>query len=535
MTFESLNTVESLRRQWCKLFNLFAIFQSTLYSFDMKLSVLIPVYNERYLVGELLRRVLAAPLPENMERELIVVDDGSTDGTRDLLEKIARENPDTIKYIPHAKNGGKGAAIRTAIAAASGEFCIFQDADLEYDPNDYPALLKPLLSGQADVVFGSRFLSGERRRVLYFWHSLGNSMLTLLSNILTDLNLTDMETCYKVFKTDVLKSIPIRSRGFGLEPEITAKVAKRGLRVYEVPISYDGRTYLEGKKITWRDGYRALAVMLKYWLIDDLYDDKSGHEILASISKAQRFNKWMADVAVRPYLGHRVLEIGAGIGNMTLQLLPRESYVASDYDELHLKVLHGLSTRSLNLKTRRIDAQNPADFDGLSNNVDTIVCLNVLEHIPDSHAALKNMYDTLEPGGRVIVLVPQGQWLYSPLDKALEHVKRYSAPELRQALADAGFTVEKTFSFNRIGVFGWALNGKLLRRTRMAKIQLKLFDSLVWLWRRIDWLFPWRGLSVVAVGRKPLDAAPRALPVQESAALPAPSQGVAAPSVAART
>ncbi len=497
----------------------------------MKLSVLIPVYNERYLVGELIRRVLAAPLPDDMERELIVVDDGSTDGTRDVLERLARENPSTIRYLPQAKNGGKGAAIRVAIAAATGEFSIFQDADLEYNPNDYTAMLKPLLTGHADVVFGSRFLSAERRRVLYFWHSLGNWGLTTLSNMLTDLNLTDMETCYKVFRTPILKSIPIRSRGFGIEPEITAKIAKRGLRVYEVPISYDGRTYLEGKKITWRDGYRALAVMLKYWLIDDLYEEKSGHSILASISKAQRFNKWMADTAVRPHLGHRVLEIGAGIGNMTLQLLPRERYVASDYDELHLEVLEGLTQHATYLKVCRIDAQNPEHFKSYTNQIDSIVCLNVLEHIPDSRAALKNMFDTLEPGGKVIILVPQGKWLFSKLDQALDHVKRYSAEDLREALTTAGFDVENLFNFNRIGVLGWALNGKLLGRTRMAKYQLKMFDSLVWLWRRIDFMLPWHGLSIVGVGRKPLNAG-GALPRNESAPMAAE---IPATPVAART
>jgi glycosyltransferase involved in cell wall biosynthesis len=513
----------------------FGKFRESMYSLCMKLSVLIPVYNERYLVGELLRRVLAAPLPDSMERELIVVDDGSTDGTRDLLEKIAAENPTTIKYLPQAKNGGKGAAIRVAIEAATGEFSIFQDADLEYNPNDYAAMLKPLLSGHADVVFGSRFLSSERRRVLYFWHSIGNYALTTLSNMLTDLNLTDMETCYKVFRTPVLKSIPIRSRGFGIEPEITAKIAKRGLRVYEVPISYDGRTYLEGKKITWRDGYRALAVMLKYWLIDDLYNEKYGHNILASISKAQRFNKWMADIAVRPYLGHRVLEIGAGIGNMTIQLLPRERYVASDYDDLHLEVLNGLTHHATNLSACRIDAQNPDDFKALRNGVDTIVCLNVLEHIPDSRAALKNMFETLEPGGRVIILVPQGMWLFSPLDKALDHVKRYSPEGLREALATSGFEVEKVFNFNRIGVVGWALNGKLLGRKQMAKYQLKMFDSLVWLWRRVDWLFPWHGLSIVGVARKPQNAA-AALPERtQSAAIPVPPGEAIPTTVAART
>ncbi|HYG75590.1 MAG TPA: bifunctional glycosyltransferase/class I SAM-dependent methyltransferase [Planctomycetota bacterium] len=473
----------------------------------MKLSVLIPVFNERYLVAELVRRVLAAPLPAAMSRELVIVDDGSTDGTREILEQLARENPDTIHFIKHSKNAGKGAAVRTAIAAATGEISIFQDADLEYDPQDYVKILGPLLQGHADVVYGSRFLSGERRRVLYFWHSFGNRVLTTLSNIFTDLNLTDMETGYKAFRTSVLKSIPIRCRGFGLEPEITAKIAKRGLRIYEVPISYDGRTYLEGKKITWKDGIRALGVIVKYWLIDDLYDEKSGHEILASISKATRFNRWMADTAVRPFMGHRVLEIGAGIGNMTLQLLPRERYIASEMDPLHLEVLDSLKQRNTSLEAVSIDAEKAEQFAPYAGQVDTVVCLNVLEHIPDSAAALKNMYDVLEPGGRAIILVPQGPWLYCPLDKALEHVKRYTPQQLNEALKAAGFEVRKTFHFNRIGVFGWFLNGKILRRTRMAKYQLKMFDSLVWLWRRIDWLLPWHGLSIVTIAEKPKGAA----------------------------
>jgi glycosyltransferase involved in cell wall biosynthesis len=472
----------------------------------VKLSILVPVYNERYLVGELLRRVMAAPLPEQMEREIIVVDDGSKDGTRDILARLAAEHPGVIRYIPHATNQGKGAAIRTAIAAASGDFCIFQDADLEYDPGDYAKILAPLLMGQADVVYGSRFLPADRRRVLYYWHSLANHMLTTCSNMLNDLNLSDMETCYKAFRTPLLKSIPIRSHGFGLEPEITAKVAKRGLRIYEVPINYDGRTYLEGKKITWKDGLRAFFVMLKYRVIDDLYDEKSGHAILSSLSKAHRFNKWMADMAVRPYLGHRVLEVGAGIGNMTIQLLPRERYIASDLDELHLEILNGLAMRRTQVEVLRIDAQNAADFASIKGAIDTVVCLNVLEHIPDGATALRNMHDALAPGGRLIVLVPQGRWLYSPLDKALEHVKRYTRRELCAELEAAGFEVEKTFHFNRVSVLGWFLNGTVFRRTRMAKYQLKFFDSLVWLWKRVDWLLPWHGLSIVAVGRKPESA-----------------------------
>jgi glycosyltransferase involved in cell wall biosynthesis len=248
----------------------------------MKLSILIPVYNERDSCAELIQRVVTAPLPEGMSRELVIVDDASTDGTDEILCRLARLHPATITHIRHAGKSGKGAAIRTALQAASGDFAVFQDADLEYDPGDYRRLLGPLLDGRADVVFGSRFLPGECRRVLYFWHSLGNKLLTLLSNLLTGLNLTDMETCYKAFRISALKSIPIRCNGFGLEPEITAKVAKRGLRVCEVPISYHGRTYQEGKKIGWKDGLQALFVMLKYSLIDDLYGDKAGHEVLQS-------------------------------------------------------------------------------------------------------------------------------------------------------------------------------------------------------------------------------------------------------------
>ena len=237
----------------------------------MKLSILIPIYNERYSIRELLRRVLSVSLPNEMDREVIIVDDGSTDGTRDILAGFESRYPQTIRCVFQERNFGKGAAIRKAIANATGDFCIFQDADLEYDPRDYDAMLQPLLEGVADCVYGSRFLYRERRRVLYFRHSLGNRFLTNLSNLFTDLYLTDMETCYKAFRTELLKTIPIRSNDFGLEPEITAKIAKRGFRVYEVPIRYDGRTYAEGKKITWKDGCKALYTVMKYWLIDDCY------------------------------------------------------------------------------------------------------------------------------------------------------------------------------------------------------------------------------------------------------------------------
>ena len=224
----------------------------------MKLSVVIPVYNEVGSILELLARVRAVPL----DKEIIMVDDNSTDGTRDLLQSLPRSGDLTLLF--HQINQGKGAALRTGIAAAAGDIVIIQDADLEYDPQEYSKLMRPIIDGRADVVFGSRFGGGETHRVLYFWHSVGNRVLTLLSNMLTNLNLTDMEVCYKLFRRELIQGITIEENRFGFEPEITAKVAKLGCRVYEVGISYSGRSYEEGKKIGWRDGLRALWCILKY-------------------------------------------------------------------------------------------------------------------------------------------------------------------------------------------------------------------------------------------------------------------------------
>ena len=222
------------------------------------LSVVIPCFNEAGTILDLIERVRQAPVAP---KQLIVVDDGSSDGTRELLKGLSA--PD-LTVLLHERNKGKGAALATGFAAAVGQICIVQDADLEYDPNEYPLVIGPIVEGKADVVFGSRFQGAAPHRVVYFWHRMGNGFLTLMSNMLTDLNLTDMETCYKAFRTEIIQSIPIREKRFGFEPEITAKVAKRRCRIYEVGISYYGRTYDEGKKIGWKDGVRAVWCILKY-------------------------------------------------------------------------------------------------------------------------------------------------------------------------------------------------------------------------------------------------------------------------------
>jgi glycosyltransferase involved in cell wall biosynthesis len=228
----------------------------------MKISVVMPVYNEVDTIEEIIARVNSVA----MDKEIIVVDDFSTDGTRERLEEII-QGQDHLKVLYHDRNKGKGAALRTGFASLTGDVVIIQDADLEYDPVEYPRLLEPILDGRADVVYGSRFLGGPHR-VLFFWHYVGNKFLTLLSNALTNLNLTDIETCYKVFRSKILKDIDFKSDRFGFEPEFTAKVAKRKLRIYEVPISYSGRTYSEGKKITWKDGLMALMQIIWYRVFD---------------------------------------------------------------------------------------------------------------------------------------------------------------------------------------------------------------------------------------------------------------------------
>jgi glycosyltransferase involved in cell wall biosynthesis len=229
----------------------------------MRLSVIIPVFNEAATIG----RVLKMVLDRSEVNELVAVDDGSSDGTWEELQRIAAAHPERVRVVRHERNMGKGAALNTGFAAATGDIVLVQDADLEYDPGDYPRLLEPILREAADAVFGSRFIGGSSHRVLYFWHSLGNRFLTLLSNMVTDLNLTDMECGYKVFRRDLLQKIEIEEPRFGFEPEIVAKVARSGARIYEVSVAYYGRTYAEGKKINWKDGVSALRCIVKYGLL----------------------------------------------------------------------------------------------------------------------------------------------------------------------------------------------------------------------------------------------------------------------------
>ena len=465
------------------------------------ISILIPLYNEEDYIGEVLSRVLAAPLPAGYAREIVIVDDGSTDSSAAIAGEIQSRYPDLIRLFHVHQNRGKGAAVRTAIEQARGEFCVIQDADLEYDPRDYMRLLEPLADGTADVVYGSRFATSERRRVLYFWHTVANHLLTLLSNMLSGLNLTDVETGYKAFRTALVKTVPLRSERFAVEPELTMKLAKRQARFYEVPISYEGRSYEDGKKVGLKDAFSAVGVTFRNWLVDDLYKDP-GEEILDAFSVAPKFNRWMADT-IRPYVGEKVLEIGAGMGNLTRQFCKgRTQYWATDINSEHLNRLRNRLQHRPRLDLALCDLSRTSDFDQFERQADTVICLNVLEHMESDVACACNMFRALEPGGRAIVLVPHGQEIFGQLDVVLGHYRRYSYEHLQYVMEQAGFDVELILSFNRVSRPSWYIKAVLLKQSRIARYQIKMFDRMVWLWRRIDRFLPWPPTSIIAIARR---------------------------------
>jgi glycosyltransferase involved in cell wall biosynthesis len=470
------------------------------------LAVLVPVYNEEHLVYASLQRLEVLETSDHLERiEVIVVDDCSTDRSSDALERfrIERTGRHGSKvywtFVRHATNRGKGQAIRTALAHATCDITVIHDADLEYHPRDLLRIVEVFQHEHADVVYGSRFAGGAVRRALLFRHELGNKFLTFLSNLVTNLNLSDMETCYKAVRTPLLKSIPLVSNDFRIEPELTIKLAKRQARIFEVPISYSGRSYAEGKKINWRDGLRALLAIVRFALSDLIYHrDEYGSQTLVRLSRAPRFNSWMAET-IRHHCGQRLLEIGSGVGNLTRKLVPRTQYVASDINPLYLDALTTLSIDRPYLRASYCDVTDLESFPRVEPPFDTVVCLNVIEHLESDRDALSNIRTVLAEGGRALILVPHNQWNFGTLDVVLGHCRRYSKESLRQAAGNAGFVVKDIFEFNRIGTPAWFVNGRILRRRSFGRFQIWMLDVLTPLFRRIDWLLPFPGLSLIAV------------------------------------
>src|SRR5437762_2040819 len=460
------------------------------------LSVVIPCFNEISTIAQILRRVAEVPIVH----EIIVVDDCSRDGTREALREIAASWPASrppLRVVYQPVNRGKGAALRTSFRHATGILTIVQDADLEYDPREYPKLVAPILESDADVVYGSRF-AGFPRRVLYFWHSLGNHFLTLLSNMTTNLNLTDMETCYKVFKTEILQSIPIRSERFGFEPEITAKIAKLGCRVYEVPISYHGRSYAEGKKIGWKDGFQAMGIILKNWLISDLGVGR-GELTLKLLQKASRYNGWVYQM-LRPYIGQDILEVGSGIGNMTRYFVGHGRVTASDISPFCLRELKRSFAEYETVSVRPLDISRNS-YPELEI-YDTIVCLNVLEHVEKDVEALRNMHSLLRHGGRLVLYVPANPRLYCDIDRGVGHFRRYLIDDLVGKMTQAGFRVSHSRHHNILGALGWWINGQALGKKAIGSTDVGGFDLLMPLVKLQDRMESRFALSILAIGEK---------------------------------
>jgi glycosyltransferase involved in cell wall biosynthesis len=468
---------------------------------DFTLSVIVPVFNERLTIRQLIDRVRAVPI----RKQIIIVDDASTDGTTEVVRAIAAgadsDPMNRIVALYHPQNAGKGAAIRTGIPAVTGDIALIQDADLEYDPNEYPNLIEPILAGHADVVFGSRFLGGPHR-VLFFRHSMGNKLLTFLSNLFTDLNLTDMETCYKVFRSDVLKRLHLVSNRFGVEPEMTAKVARLGVRVYEVPVSYHGREYWEGKKIGWKDGVAAIWTILRTTLVDDRATADAGFISLRRLQHARRYNDWMWQ-RLASYVGDRVLEVGSGMGGFTRYLRHHTLVVASDDDPQHLELLRARFAAHDNIRVQAIDWSRP-DLDALrAERFDTVLCLNGLEHLERDDDALAAFAALLAPSGRVILQVPAMHQLYGEIDRGLGRLRRYDREELAGKLHRHGFSVELIRYANLPGIIGWYVNSRLLRRQSVPGVQARMAGLLV-PWLRLEERFELRwGMTLLAVGRKP--------------------------------
>jgi glycosyltransferase involved in cell wall biosynthesis len=465
---------------------------------SVRLSILIPVYNEAHSIKAVLKRV--AMHITQLAAEVIVVDDGSQDGSRQEVEAFSAEHPEVLlTLLEHPVNAGKGAAICTAISQAKGEFCVIQDADFEYDPADYPRLLGPLLSGEADVVLGSRFMSQAARRPLGFWQALANRVLSALAGMASGIEISDVETGYKAFRTSLAQTVPLRSKRFGLDPELIIQFAKRHARFMEVPISYQGRTQEQGKKIGILDAFSGAVTIFRTWMFSGSHRDPAA-DMLGAMSEAKRFNRWMADT-ISPWVRGDVIELGAGIGNLTVLLAPRSrSYLATDTDAEHLSELRSRTAYRPNVKLGICELSNSADVESLKQSADTVVCLNVLEHVADDVSGLNNIFECLRPGGTAIILVPQGPSAFGSLDEVLEHKRRYTEPELRGKMADAGFVVTHMLEFNRATWPGWYLNSKILRRRTLSRFQLHCFDWLVPVWRRMDPILPWPPTSLIAIG-----------------------------------
>ena len=483
----------------------------------MKLSIVVPFYNELRTLPTVIERLLAVDFAAlGVETELIFVDDGSTDASRSLLDPPPRED---VRLIVHQRNRGKGAAVRTGLEAATGDILCIQDADLEYHPADLPALVQPILDGEFEVVYGSRFKGSAAG--LYYSHRVANRLLNLMVNVAFNRYLSDVYTGYKVFTRKAFSGLRLTARTFTVEMELTSHFLRKGLVIFEVPISYRARTYAEGKKIHFKDGFLAVGAVLRYRLRPAPRElgpaarrapDSPGtartldggatiHTLgLEDLTAARRYRRYLFS-QLAPYLGQNVLEVGAGLGDFSAQLIDRERLVVADSDPVCVRALE---ERFSGRPGVEVISGDPAELK-VEPRVDTVVAINVLERLVDDAAALRGMAETVVPGGNLLVLVAGYPQLAGPFDRALGNLRRYTPDGLRAAVEAAGLVPEVVRPVNFLGGLAWWTAVRVGRQGRPTPALVRLYDRLVipaerLLERRVR---PGFGQSVLCVARVP--------------------------------
>ena len=465
---------------------------------EESLSILIPVYNESATLETALRRLWRTPLP--LPCEVIVIDDGSTDHSAGIVEELKPECPWPLQLVRHPHNRGKTAALRSGLPQVTGTLTLVYDADLEYDPADIPRLLAPILQGRADAVYGSR-THGYERRVLFFWHALGNRLVTGFANLFANLNLSDMETCFKLIRTDLLRSMRFRSQHFGFEPEVTVKLGRLGCRVYEVPIHYSGRSYEEGKKIGWWDAVRAMGTILRAGLLESPLAGRDG----AGRFAISRLGPYYAEIVhrVAPVVGQHILDVGSASGaGPGRHLLQRRLLMLTDPDPAAARRLATRYSHRPNVHVASWDPHDPGAAPP-EGPFDTIFCFHLLERAEHDERLLQALSLRLTPGGHIVALMPAHPWLYGPLDRAMGRRRRYRRREVETTAREAGLDLEQLRVINALGAVGWWLAGTLLRARSIRRPHVRLFRLTLPLLRLERIVPPPFGLSWLAVFRHP--------------------------------
>lgn len=462
---------------------------------DESLSIIVPSFNEAATLREAIHRLWSTPYP--LKTEIILVDDGSSDASWEIASRLKEESPLPFLLFRHERNRGKTAAIRTGLEAASGTLTLIYDADLEYDPGDIPALLAPILDGRADAVYGSRFLSPERR-VLFFWHALGNRLVTALANMFANLNLTDMETCFKVVRTATLKEMRLRSERFGYEPEVTVKLGRLGQRIYEIPIRYSGRSYEEGKKIGWRDAIRAMGTILRAGLLETPVTTPEAVTRFA----LSRLGPYYAELLkrIRPLPGDTVLEVASGAGEISRHLTQGARVLLTDpraEDAERLRI--GFSHRP-NVAVSQWDP-SAGPISSPPEQFDTVIAFQSMACLEDEGSALTSMAAHMKPDGSLVLLLPAHQALYGTVDRGLGRSRRFTRASIHSLLDESGLRAERIVQVNFAGAVGWWITRIFSRSPRISPWQVRVFKLFMPLMKLERLIPPPIGLSWLVVAR----------------------------------